>query len=162
MVELETKVFGKVAIEDDKVITFDHGILGFPDLKRFTLIHDVERGEDAGIHYLQSLDEPGFAMPVMDPLVVKPDYNPHVSEELLKPVGDITKEEILLFVTITVPHDITKMTVNLMAPIVINVASKKACQIIAEEDGYSIKFAIYDILKAMQDAGQDNMKKAGE
>lgn len=162
MVELETKVFGKVAIEDDKVIIFDHGILGFPDLKRFALIHDIERGEDAGIRYLQSLDEPGFAMPVMDPTIVKPDYNPHVSEELLEPVGDITKEEILLFVTVTVPHDITKMTVNLMAPIVVNVQRKKACQIIAEEDGYSIKYAIYDILKAMQDVGQDNKKKAGE
>ena len=38
MVEVDTRIFGRIAIEDDKIIRFDHGILGFPDLKDFTLI----------------------------------------------------------------------------------------------------------------------------
>ena len=38
MVEINTRIFGKIAVEDDKIIRFDKGILGFPDLKDFTLI----------------------------------------------------------------------------------------------------------------------------
>lgn len=162
MVEVETRVFGKIAIEEDRVIIFSNGILGFPDLKRFTLLHDIEQGDDAGIHYLQSIDEPGFAMPVINPFKIVPDYNPKVPEEHLAPVGDITKEETLLFVTITIPGDIKKMTVNLKAPIIINIERKSACQLIADGDQYSIKFAIYDILMAQRDNQKDLKKKAGE
>ena len=36
MVEVNTRIFGRIAIEDDKIIRFDHGILGFPDLRDFT------------------------------------------------------------------------------------------------------------------------------
>lgn len=146
--KINTKNFGEVEIADEKIITFENGIIGFPDLKRFTLIHDEEKGSNAGIRYLQSLEEPGFAMPVMDPLIVKPDYDPEVDDELLKSAGKLTEENILVLVTVTVPSDLTKMTVNLQGPFVINVDERKACQIIVEGTQYPVKFPIYDILKA--------------
>ena len=37
---LQTKVFGEVTIEEEKIITFPGGIIGFPDLTQFTLLHD--------------------------------------------------------------------------------------------------------------------------
>ena len=43
MVEVNTNAFGKIAIADDKIIRFEHGILGFPDLKDFTLIFTLRR-----------------------------------------------------------------------------------------------------------------------
>lgn len=148
-----TKVFGEVTIDDDKIIHFPSGIIGFPDLTDFALIHDEEKGIGS-IHWLQSMQEPAFAMPVMDPLLVVPDYNPEVDDELLKKIGEINPEELLVLVTVTVPSDITKMTVNLKGPIVINAAEKKACQIIVEGDGYAVKYPIYDILDAMKKAGE--------
>ena len=93
-------------------------------------------------------------MPVMDPLLVKEDYNPTVEDELLAPVGDIVPEELLVLVTVTVPSDLTRMSVNLCGPIVINSLTHKAVQIIVEGENYQVKFPIYDILK--------NKKKAGE
>lgn len=145
---INTKFFGEIEISDDKLITFENGIVGFPDLKNFTLIHDEEKGTNVGIRYLQSIEEPGFAMPVMDPLLVKPDYDPEVDDELLKSAGELTMENILVLVTVTVPSDLTKMTVNLRGPIVINVDERKACQIIVEGEQYPVKFPIYDILQA--------------
>ena len=68
MMKINTKIFGEIDIADEKIILFENGIVGFPELKRFALLHDEEKGTDAGIRFLQSLDEPGFAMPVMDPL----------------------------------------------------------------------------------------------
>lgn len=150
--QITTKNFGEITIDDDKIIYFPKGIIGFPDLTDFTLIHDEEKGTSA-IHWLQSLQEPAFAMPVMDPLIVCPDYNPEAEDELLNILGDFEPGEILALVTVTVPKDLTKMTVNLKGPIIINATSRKALQIIVEGDEYKVKFPIYDIL---------NQKKAGE
>ena len=149
---INTKAFGEIELAEDKIIKFPLGIIGFPELTDFALIHDEEKGIGA-IHWLQSIQEPGFAMPVMDPLIVKPDYNPQVDDELLKPLGQLTADELLVMVTVTVPSDLTQMTVNLRGPLVINAAEKKACQVIVEGDEYEVKFPIYDIL---------NAKKAGE
>ena len=152
--EILTKAFGKITIDDEKIINFPKGIAGFPDLTEFALIHDEEKGTET-IHWLQSIQEPGFAMPVMDPLLVCPEYNPEVDDELLSHLGELNQEELLVLVTVTVPKDITKMTVNLKGPIVINAAERKATQVIVEGDQYQVKFPIYDILDA-------NKKKAGE
>lgn len=150
--QILTKVFGEITIDDDKIIHFPKGIIGFPELTEFTLVHDEEKGTES-IHWLQSLQEPAFAMPVMDPLIVCPDYNPEADDELLKAIGEIVPEELLVLVTVTVPKDLTQMSVNLKGPIVINAVEKKAIQIIVEGDEYKVKYPIYDIL---------NQKKAGE
>lgn len=150
---INTRAFGEVVIDDDKIIHFPSGIVGFSDLTEFALIHDEEKGIGA-IHWLQSVQEPGFAMPVMDPLIVKPDYNPEVDDELLKQIGELDPEQVLILVTVTVPSDLTKMSVNLKGPIIINTAEKKACQVIVEGDEYPVKFPIYDILKDQKKAGE--------
>lgn len=151
--KINTRIFGEIEISDDKIITFENGIIGFPDMKRFTLLHDAEKGSNVGLRFLQSIEEPNFAMPVMDPLSVKADYDPEVDDELLKSAGDLTEENILVLVTATVPSDLTKMSVNLQGPIIINVNERKACQIILDTEAYPVKFPIYDILQA---------KKGGE
>ena len=148
---IKTKIFGDVEISDDKILTFEDGIIGFPDLKHFTLIHDEEKGTDAGIRYFQSIEEPAFAMPVMNPLMVCEDYNPQVSEEFLASLGNITDENIVVLVTVTVPTDLTKMTVNLQGPIIINSDEKKGAQIIVEGSDYPVKFPIYEILKSRKE-----------
>lgn len=150
---ITTKVFGEITIDDEKIIHFPAGIIGFPELTDFALVHDEERGVGA-IHWLQSIQEPAFAMPVMDPLLVMPQYNPEVDDELLKNIGEIVESELLVLVTVTVPNDLTKMTVNLKGPIVINAVERKACQVIVEGEAYAVKYPIYDILNAKKKAGE--------
>lgn len=153
LMKVITKVFGEITLDDEKIITFPQGIVGFPDLTEFALIHDTEKGSDS-IHWLQSLQETAFAMPVLDPLIVCPDYNPEVDDELLKQIGDLTSEDMLVLVTVTVPKDLTKMSVNLKGPIIINAAERKAVQVIVDGDDYQVKFPIYDILNANKKAGE--------
>ncbi len=151
--KITTKLFNEIEVDDDKLINFPQGIIGFPDLKDFLLVHDTE--SEGGIRWMQSIQEPAFAMPVIDPLIVMPDYNPRIEDDLLQPLGDMKEESTLVLVTITVPHEIEKMTVNLKAPIVINGENRKANQIIVEDEEYIVKFPIYQILK-------DNMERGGE
>ena len=67
---INTRVFGEIDIEDTKIICFPNGIVGFPELTDFALIHDEEKGP-GGIAWLQSMQETQFAMPVIDPLLIK-------------------------------------------------------------------------------------------
>lgn len=92
-------------------------------------------------------------MPVMDPLLVSPEYNPAVDDEILKPVGELVPDETLVLVTVTVPKDIKAMSVNLKAPIIINVAERKAIQIILDSDQYMVKFPIFSILEEKKKEG---------
>lgn len=144
--KITTNLFGEVLVDDSKVINFVQGIIGFPDLKKFMLIHDSE-GTDKKISWLQSIDEPSFALPVIDPLAVDGDYNPQIEDELLKPLEIRNFEDILVVTTVTVPADIEKMTSNLKAPIIINAENLRAAQIIVEDEKYVVKYPIYNILK---------------
>lgn len=147
--KLITRLFGEIEVAEEKIITFPNGIIGFPDMTRFTLIYDEEQGTGAGIRWLQSLDEAAFALPVMDPLIVKADYNPNVEDELLiSNIGEVSEDNLLALVTVSVPSDITQMTVNLQGPIIINVDERKACQVIVDGELYPVKYPIYDILQA--------------
>ncbi len=146
--EVKTRLFGDIAIEDNKIIRFVNGLVGFPQLTDFALIHDGEGESGKGVQWLQSMQDGNFAMPVVNPLQVVETYNPVVEDELLVPLGEMSPEDMLVLITITVPEDVTKMTVNLKGPIVINANNCKACQVIAENDGLEVKFPVYDILNA--------------
>lgn len=151
----KTRIFGEIEIADDKIITLEKGMIGFPQLNHFALIFDEEKGQkDTSIMWLQSMDDADIAFPVMLPHAVKEDYNPNVSEEIVAPLGTLTEENTYLLVTVTVPKRIEDFSVNLKAPIVINMDNRKGVQLIVEDD-YPVKYKVYDVLKAKKE-------KAGE
>ncbi len=150
----KTRFFGEIEIEDEKIIHFEQGIIGFPELQHFTLIYDEEKEKKSMISWLQSMDEPELAFPVMDPLAVCPDYNPNVEEDILKPLGELKEDNLFVLVTVTVPSDVKQMAINLKAPIVINTDTRKGSQLIVDDD-YPVKYKIYELLK-------DGKEKAGE
>ena len=149
---VKTRHFGEVDLDESKVITFEDGIIGFEDCKRYTILYNNEEGGNSTISWLQSLDTPELALPVISPLSVLADYNPIVEDEVLKPLGDLTEENIIILLTLSVPSDITKMSANLKAPLVINADTKKGCQIIAENSDYVIKYNIYEQAKKCKEA----------
>lgn len=145
--QVDTRWFGTVDIDDNKIVTFDLGIIGFEDCKKFTLIYDVEKGDEAAIMWLQSLDEAALALPVMKPEYIMKGYDPVVEDEILNTLGeDIQSANLAVFCTLTVPEDLTKMTINLKAPIIINADTMKGVQLIADNEDYAVRYPIYDIL----------------
>ena len=149
-----TRLFGEIDIAEEKIIYFEHGMVGFPDMKRFTLIYDSEKQGVPTISWLQSMDEPEVAFPVMMPNLVKEDYKPNVNEEVIAKLGNLNEENTYILVTVTVPKKVEDFSVNLKAPIVINMDNHKGVQVIVEDD-YPVKYKVYDILKARKE-------KAGE
>lgn len=145
---IKTKAFGEVEIDENKMIVFEKGMIGYPELTEFSLIHNEEMGNQGGIRWMQSIQEPSFALPVVNPLDIVTEYNPVVNDELLEPLGLFEEGDMLVLVTVTVPKELNKMSINLKAPLIINAATRKAIQVIVENDDFPIRYPIYEILQA--------------
>lgn len=148
---INSRVFGEVEVADDKIITFESGMPGFEEYKTYTLMYDVEKAKRT-IMWLQCIEEPELAFPVIEPMKVCEDYNPVVEDEWLTALGEVeSDDDYFLLAVFTVPADLTKMTVNLKAPIVINMKTMKACQIIVNNDEYPVKYNVYDRIQKMKE-----------
>ncbi|HHU70656.1 MAG TPA: flagellar assembly protein FliW [Clostridiales bacterium] len=147
-----TKHFGEIELDESKIINFPSGILGFDNYKEFTILYDNEEGERPDISWLQSIDEPSLAIPIMSPFLVMEEYNPEVEDELLKPLGDMKPDNMIVLVSVTVPSDVTKLSANMKAPFIINAETKKGIQIIIEKGDYEIKYHFYEKLAAIKEA----------
>ncbi len=150
--QIKTKYFGDINLTDEKIITMERGLFGFEENKRYTILYDCEKEGGTSISWFQSIDEPMLALPVINPLLVKEDYNPVVEDELLSGIGEITEENLVILLTMTVPRDIKEMSVNLKAPLIINADTRKGVQLIVENPDYEVKYKIYERLKEKKEA----------
>ena len=92
----ETKYFGTIDVEDDKIIHFPMGIIGFENLKNFALIYDIDNEQKSKISWLQSMEEPLMALPVINPIDLMENYNPIIEDELMKIIGNPADADILI------------------------------------------------------------------
>ena len=149
---VKTKHFGEIELDEDKILYFENGIFGFEEYKKYTILYDDEDDKRPDISWLQSLDEPALAIPIVNPFIIKPDFNPEVDDELLKPLGVLTEENIVVLVSITVPEKVEMITANLKAPFIINSDDRKGAQIVVENPDYEVKYRFYEQLQAYKAA----------
>ena len=149
---VKTKYFGEINLSEDKIITMERGMFGFEEYKKYTILYDSEKDGRPNVSWFQSVEEPSLAFSVINPMAVMEDYNPIVEDELLKGLGEITEENIVVLLPLTVPQEVTNMTANLKAPIIINADTRKGAQVVVENEEYEIKYKIYDILKGKKEA----------
>jgi len=146
----KTKYFGEVDLDENKVLNFDEGILGFEDYKRWTILYDVEDERESTINWLQSLDEAQVAIPIINPFNVVGDYNPTVNDDYLEVLGDFNDDDLIVMNTLTVPADVKQTTCNLRAPFIINAKNNKGVQVVVEGDEYPIKYNVYESVQKMK------------
>lgn len=149
---VKTRCFGEKDLPDEKIITLEKGLMGFDEYKKYTILYDSGKEGATNVSWFQSVDEPSLALPVINPLIVKEDYNPLVEDELLEGLGELNDDNLVILITMTVPADLEKMTVNLKAPIIINADTRKGAQVIVENQDYEVRYKVYDILKKKKEA----------
>ena len=152
---VKTRHFGDVEVEESKIITMENGLFGFENYKKYVLLYDSSTDEIPNIQWLQSIDEELLALPVMIPTTIVGEYNPVVEDESLECLGEWNEESISMLVTVTVPIDVKNMSINLKAPIIINTSTMKGCQVIAENPEYEVKHQIYELLEAAREKGEN-------
>lgn len=137
---IQTTRFGQVQFQNEDLLTFPEGVLGFADLKKFVLLDDPN---DDIFAWLQSCDEPGVAFPVLEPELFSETYKITLSKSDLEALKISSAQNARLFCIITIPNDPTQMTANMKAPIVINVAGKIARQCVLQDNHLAIREPIF-------------------
>ncbi|MCX7930549.1 MAG: flagellar assembly protein FliW [Chlorobi bacterium] len=122
--KLATEQFGEILVEERHIFLFADGLLGFDDLHQFIIVRD-DRTEP--VRWLLSVDHPELSFPVISPFFLVPDYSPG------KEYSDFQQYTPLVILTLGSGG----ATVNLKAPIILDVREQRGSQIIIPSDKYS-------------------------
>ncbi|MGC9324739.1 MAG: flagellar assembly protein FliW [Desulfomonilia bacterium] len=137
---MQTVRFGTIPIQEDKVITFPKGILGFARNKKYVLFPHSEKSP---FFWLQSVEDGELAFVVMNPHLVKPDYSIDLEQETLQELGSEKTEDLELLCIVTIPRGRPEdMTINLLGPLIINAHTRSAVQVIADSEKHSHRHPI--------------------
>ena len=140
-----------VEIDETKLITFNDGIPGLEEYHTYALL---QFEESYPIIWLQSMQEGGVCLPVLDTYAVLADYIFDIADEDVKDLELEGPEELHVVSVVVIPEEVHGMTANLAAPIIINTVSGKAKQIMLARSDYNVRAPIFaDICKVINKEG---------
>ncbi len=144
-IRVHTTRFGTLEAEQDLIIHFPDGLIGFEHCQKFIVVrHD----ENSSFRWLQSLEYPSIAFPIVEPSEFRPDYAPTISDSDAKYLGLDASTPNLLFAIVTVPPSNPRsMTANLLGPLVINGLTRQGKQVIVQDDCYNTRHEIMEELE---------------
>ncbi|HTX18014.1 MAG TPA: flagellar assembly protein FliW [Bacteroidota bacterium] len=122
--------FGEFEFDDDHVLTFPEGIIGFEECRRFVLVNDED---SRPFHWLVSVEEEGLSFPLIDPRLLIPEY--------AKEFG--AKEDSTVLVVATIREDVERSTVNLRSPVVISNVLRTGKQVIIDSDSFAMEYPLF-------------------
>jgi len=160
--QIDTVRFGLVDVDEKKIILFENGIPGLEEYRRYALL---QFEESYPIIWLQSIEDGGICLPVLDTYAVLAGYVFDIDDQDVKELGLDTPEDIHVVSVLVIPEDIQRMTVNLASPIIINKTSGNAKQIMLNGGDYNVRAPIFpDICKLVMreegDADAGSVKEA--
>jgi flagellar assembly factor FliW len=146
---VETKNFGRVEYAADTVIEFPRGLPGFESRRGFLPLH---QSENDPLVFLQSLEEPALCFVTVPVLVVDPAYRLDAEAEDLALVGlppgrPRLGADVLCLAVVSLRED--GPTANLLAPVVVNLANRRAVQAVSAACGYSHRHPLRAAEEAM-------------
>lgn len=140
MSTLESR-FGSIDYQDQDVLHFPDGLVGFSGLNSFLLL---EHKPGSAFRWLQSVDDPAVAFLMADPFVYVPDYAPMIGDGALASLGLTPDTVTFTYVTAAIPHGKPKeMTVNLAGPIVINAETGTGRQLVLDNEAYTTQHRVF-------------------
>lgn len=134
---LSSRYFGAIAFADEDVLSFPRGLPAFEEERRWLLLDDGE----SSVRWLLSAEDEGPALPVTAPEALMPDYSARIPEDDMELVGasDSDRPDLALLIVLCVPETAPwNMTANLRAPILVNLRTRRAVQVIALNEEYPV------------------------
>jgi len=147
--------FGIVEVDEAKLKVFDEGIPGLEEYKRYALL---QFEESYPILWLQSADEGGICLPVLDTFAVLSNYVFDIDDTDVRQLELKGPEDLLVVNVLVIPDNIQSMTANLAAPIIINTVTGKGKQIVLSGSDYNVRTPIFaDLYKIIsREEGEAN------
>lgn len=138
--EITSPIHGKFIYEENEIITFEKGIPGFEEFKKY-IIKDFL--EESPFKLLQSIQDSELGFVIISPFEILNDYEVKISEEVMKNLTIDKEEEVLLYSIVSLNSDMEKITTNLKGPLVININKRLGEQYILDKDKYNIRQRIF-------------------
>ena len=135
---VESTRFGSFEVQDDRTLRFQENLRGFPDSTTFVVVEV----EDSPYVWLQSADEPMVAFLATSPFAFFPSYDLELGDDEQRSLGveDASQVEVLTLLTVhRVNDEPQSITANLLGPIVINIQSREARQLVLDDTNYSTR-----------------------
>lgn len=142
---LNTRHFGEIEIDENNIIDFPNGILAFEDIKKYIVINNPN--DDIPFQWLQSVDNPDLAFVIANPYLFVKEYEFDIPEKVINKLKIENPKDIMIYSIAVVPEELKDMTINLKAPIVININKKLGKQIVLENDKFQLKYKIFKEIK---------------
>jgi flagellar assembly factor FliW len=134
MIRIEGTKFGVIEVEPEAVIHLKAGLVGFSSETEFVLVRE---SDDVPIAYLQSLKSPLVALPVVDAAMFGGAYPVPSAPELAHAAGlDGDGDNLLVLVSVACKQN-RAVTGNLLAPIIVDVATKQGVQTVLDPRRWS-------------------------
>jgi len=144
---VETTRFGTVSVDEDRIINFPAGLLGFSSYRRYALLQP----DDEGVFFwLQSIDSPDLAFVVTDPSLWVREYEATIRREQMEELGLDKLEEAQVFVIVN-RYD-RSLTANLQGPLVVNVRNRSGLQLVLAEKRWTTRHEIGQLGQSVQAA----------
>lgn len=137
---IETSRFGSLEVDESRLIHFPKGVLGFPDQLAYALI---QTAEDSSFYWLQAVGRPDLAFVVCDPRLFVPDYVIPVKLDDLSQIGLSDPSAAQVFIVVNKVDNI--LTGNLQGPLVVNVDTREAKQLVLSDRRYSTRHPLMNL-----------------
>ncbi len=128
VIQVRSGRFGDFEVPVDRVLHFPQGLIGFPGVRRFVIL---DHRPGSPFKWMLCLEQPDLAFAVVEPGKMVPEYRAPL--ELAARTLATDPADVALFVIVTIPPDPTAMTVNLMAPVVVDVRTRTSRQLVLED-----------------------------
>ncbi len=141
---VNTSRFGQLNVDEQRLISFPEGILGFPRQQEYAL---VQTGRESGFYWLQSVDTADLAFVVCDPRLFVGDYQVPVKLDELAGIGLIRAADAQVFVIVNKVGD--TLTGNFQGPLVINVVNRHGRQVVLSDRRYATRQPLLRLSRLM-------------
>ena len=95
--------------------------------------------QDTPFYFLQSVEHPEVFMLLINPFAVYKDYEFDISEETTEQLKIKDEKQVVVFCTVNTSRGIDAITVNLLAPIVVNIEQLLGKQVVLNDKKYSLR-----------------------
>ena len=146
--EVATKPYGKIEVDERQKIFMPYGILGFEHLKNYILLDARQQP----FYWLQSLDVVEVAFVMINPRIFRPDYELKVEREELEEIDIASNDDVLDFAIVTIPENAAKMTANLQGPVIINRRTRVGRQSISLDSQWKVRHMVMEELAKVEQA----------
>ena len=138
--KIATKFLGEVEITDEDILTFPEGILGFTEVTKFVLL---PLDQDLPLALLQATENAELGFVIAYPFAFKPDYGFDLSAEDSEVLVAEREEDLVTYAIVTLKEKLSDSTMNLLAPVVINMKKKVGKQLVlGDSKTYPLRFSL--------------------